>query len=120
LYAEADPEKDIKLDKALEYLVDSKHLLDLPISSQELVNLPAKLVVDCPSKSNVSKLCDGDDDWKDCRKNVNGKVREATLGGDVGQRVPNFERLYDCINEEQGVEDPRRGGRGLGNELLSR
>jgi hypothetical protein len=79
LYTETDPEKDVKLDKALEYLVDSKHLLDLPISSQELVNLPAKLVVDCPGKSNVSKLCDGDDNRKDCRENVDGKVREATL-----------------------------------------
>jgi hypothetical protein len=61
LHTETHPEKDVKLDKALEYLVDSEHLLDLPICSQELVHLPAELVVNCPGERNVSKLGDGDD-----------------------------------------------------------
>ena len=100
LYTEAHPEKDVKLDKALEYLVDSEHLLDLPIGSQELVHLPTKFVVDCPGKRNVGKLCDRNDNWKNRRENVDGKVREAILCGDGGQRVPNFGRLDDCINEE--------------------
>ncbi len=63
LHTEAHPEKDVKLDKALEYLVDREHLLDLPIGPQEFVYLPAKLIIDCPGKRDVSKLCDGYDNW---------------------------------------------------------
>ena len=79
LHTKTHPEKDVKLDKALEYLVDGEHLLDLPISSQKLVHLPAKLVVDCPGERNVSKLCDRNDNWKNRRENIDGKVREAIL-----------------------------------------
>jgi hypothetical protein len=75
LNTETNPEKDVKLDKALEYLVRREHLLDSPISSQELVHFPAKLVIDCPRKRNVSKLGDRNDNWKNRRKNVDGKVR---------------------------------------------
>lgn len=85
LNTETNPEKDVKLDKALVYLVRREHFLDLPISSQELVHFPPKLVVDCPRKRNVSKLGDRNDNWKNRRKNVDREVRESTLCGDVGQ-----------------------------------
>lgn len=79
LNTEANPEKDVKLDKALVYLVRREHLLDSPISSQELVHFPAKLVVDCPRQRNVSKLGDRNDNWKSRRKNIDGKVRQSTF-----------------------------------------
>jgi len=79
LHTETHPEEDIKLDEALEYLVDGKHLLDLPISSQELVHFPAKFVIDRPCKRDVSELRDGDDDWKDGCKDVDRDVGETIL-----------------------------------------
>ena len=119
LNTETNPEKDVKLDKAMVYLVRREHLLDSPISSQELVDFPAKLVVDCPRKRNVSKLGDGNDNWKNCCKNVDGKVRQSSFCRDVAQRVLDFGGLYDCIEEEEGIEDPRKEGRCLGNALLT-
>ena len=75
LNTETNPEKDVKLDKAFVYLVRREHLLDSPISSQEFVHFPAKFVVDCPRKRNISKLGDGNDNWKNRRKNFDWKVR---------------------------------------------
>jgi hypothetical protein len=74
LYGETNPEEDIELDKALENLIDGKHLLDPPISSKELVHLPAKLVIYRPCECDIGKLCDSDDNWKDCREGVDGDM----------------------------------------------
>ena len=79
LHKEAHPEKDVKLDDALVYLVDREHLLDSSIGSQEFVHLPAKLIIDCPGKRDVSKFCNANDNWEGGCENVDIQVREATL-----------------------------------------
>jgi hypothetical protein len=79
LHKETHPEKDVELDEALVYLVDREHPLDLSISSQKLVHLPAELLIDCPGKCDVSKFSDSDDNRKDRCENVVGNMREAVL-----------------------------------------
>ena len=64
LHREADPEEDVKLDQTLEDLVARKHLLDPSVGSEELVDLPAELLVYFPTESNVSQFRHGNDDRK--------------------------------------------------------
>jgi hypothetical protein len=54
LNGKANPEEDVEFNQALVDLVMCIHLLDLAVSTKELVNLPTKFVVNLPAETDIS------------------------------------------------------------------
>jgi hypothetical protein len=58
LNGKANPKEDVEFDQAFVNLVMCIHLLDLAVSTKELVNLPPKFAVYFPAETDISNLSD--------------------------------------------------------------
>lgn len=104
LNRETNPKEHIEFDEAFENLVVRIHLLEVSVGAKELVNLPAKLVIDLPPKSDVGYFSDGDDDGNDSRKHVDWNIGNPAPDLRCCDDGPDFANLNDGIEEEQSIE----------------
>lgn len=98
-----DPKEGVELQEALVDLIVRVHLLHPSVRAKELVNLPAKLMVDLPPKAHVYELGYRYDDRNNGSQDIDGDVGNALRR--IGKRAADFGYLDYCIDQEQRIED---------------
>ena len=81
------------------------HLLDLAVSTKELVNLPAEFIVDLPPKTDISDFSYRDDYGNDSCENRDGDA--GAWGRRIYSGITNFLDLNYSIKKKESVENAK-------------
>ena len=82
------------------------HLLDLAVSTKELVNLPAEFVVDLPAENDISDFSYCDDYGNDSCKDRDGDAGSAS-GRRIYSGITNFLDLNYSIKKKESIENAK-------------
>ena len=100
---ESRPEENVELDQTFVNLVVDIHLLDAPVSTKELVHLPAELGVDLPPQGDVCNLGDCNDDGDNGCQSIDRNGRNPS--GCLQESVLDLSDLNNGVDEEEDIEN---------------